>query len=298
MWIWMWLASADASPQSAPGPVIHISIDDAPWQTRRPSAPVDLPPEVVAAYNRSIVHNLEQHSVPASVFFNCSRMQPGDDSIAIWSAYTIGNHTAHHKGLNKTPPTDWLADATSCHQTLAAALPTPPTAFRYPHLQTGPTVEIRDEIAQGLKELGYYHAPVTVANSEWVYAFAYRKAKADGDAAQQEKVVAAYRKHMLDALAAAQARALVVTGHDVPQIVLVHVNELSADHLGDVLSDYEKLGAKFVSLEEAMRDPVYALPDVYAGKGGMSWLYRVDPPTDSYWFGEEEERILAQFPME
>jgi len=42
----------------------------------------------------------------------------------------------------------------------------------------------------------------------------------------------------------------------------------------EVLAMLKARGYKFVSLEEAMRDPAYSLPDGYAGPGGFSWIHR------------------------
>ncbi len=33
-------------------------------------------------------------------------------------------------------------------------------------------------------------------------------------------------------------------------------------------------GYNFISLETAMRDAAYSLPDEYAGNGGFSWIHR------------------------
>ena len=33
----------------------------------------------------------------------------------------------------------------------------------------------------------------------------------------------------------------------------------------------------FLSLEEALADPIYAMPDDYVGHGGISWLYHLAP---------------------
>lgn len=70
------------------------------------------------------------------------------------------------------------------------------------------------------------------------------------------------------------------------------------DHLGGVLDAWKARGVRFVSLDEAMTDPVYARPDAYVGWGGLSWLARLDkdrPDDAPYWFGDEEERIVARF---
>jgi hypothetical protein len=57
-------------------------------------------------------------------------------------------------------------------------------------------------------------------------------------------------------------------------------------------------GWQFISLQEALTDPVYALPDSYAGTCGCSWLARIYPALtkeDPYIFGDYEDQIRECF---
>ena len=55
-------------------------------------------------------------------------------------------------------------------------------------------------------------------------------------------------------------------------------------------------GCEFVDLREALADPVYALPDDYAGPRGLSWVYRARPlsPEDP-WDVTTENALQAQY---
>lgn len=61
---------------------------------------------------------------------------------------------------------------------------------------------------------------------------------------------------------------------EIPQILLLHANEINADCLDEMLDRLEARGYAFVSLEEAVRDPAYRTPDEYVGRNGPSWLHR------------------------
>jgi len=37
---------------------------------------------------------------------------------------------------------------------------------------------------------------------------------------------------------------------------------------------FKRRGYKFVSLDHAVADPAYRLPDQYVGRGGFSWIHR------------------------
>ena len=59
----------------------------------------------------------------------------------------------------------------------------------------------------------------------------------------------------------------------MPQILLIHCNELNSLTLRDSIARLRKRGYEFITLDEAMRDPAYERPDTFAGPGG-SWLSR------------------------
>ena len=65
-----------------------------------------------------------------------------------------------------------------------------------------------------------------------------------------------------------------VLGYEVAQTLLIHCNELESVSLRDSIAVMRKRGYTFVTLDEAMRDPAYARPDVYLGPGGTSWIRR------------------------
>lgn len=220
--------------------------------------------------------------------------QPGLARPSPEAGFTIGNHTWSHAGLQRTPVEEWLSDAARLQAALEPRVG-PVRLFRYPFLQMGPDQETRDRAATGLTELGLRHAPVTVATSEWVLAFAWRNA--EGDPALQAEIAAALRQHLLESLEVASALGRRLTGREVAQITLLHANELVADQLDEILVDLHTAGWTLVRTEEALEDPLYRMEDHWTQRGGLSWLARVDPDfqPERYWFGEEEERLNARW---
>ena len=61
-------------------------------------------------------------------------------------------------------------------------------------------------------------------------------------------------------------------GYEVKQILLLHANQLEADHIGELLDVFRKRGYHFITLEEALGDVAYGLPDEYVGEEGTGWL--------------------------
>jgi len=62
-------------------------------------------------------------------------------------------------------------------------------------------------------------------------------------------------------------------GYELPQISLIHCNELNSISLRQSIDRMRKRGYQFIALEEAMSDKSYQRPDSFTGPGG-SWLSR------------------------
>lgn len=141
--------------------------------------------------------------------------------------------------------------------------------------------------------LGYVVAPVTVDNSEWIFAVKYRAA--DAGVQQRTRLGNLYVAHMRRAVAHARTISRVRFGREVRQILLIHANELNADFVAPLLDSLAVDGAVFIPLDEALQDSIYHLSTDYAGPQGLSWLYRVAPEQSALaiWDEEEERAIDA-----
>jgi hypothetical protein len=49
---------------------------------------------------------------------------------------------------------------------------------------------------------------------------------------------------------------------------------MNADEMPNLLAMFRSRGYAFVSLDHALADPVYKLPDGYVGRDGISWIHR------------------------
>jgi peptidoglycan/xylan/chitin deacetylase (PgdA/CDA1 family) len=146
--------------------------------------------------------------------------------------------------------------------------------FRHPFTHTGPTAEIKAGLSKFLAVRGYRVAPFTIENSDWIFSSAYVKAKANGDDPLAQRVrdeYLSYNSKMFDWF---ESLARDDFGHDIPQILLIHSNDINTDALGALLTGIEKRGYRFVTLTEAMKDPAYSAPEEYVGTAGPSWLHR------------------------
>ena len=254
---------------------LAVTIDDLPWVSVVPE-----PGGVAAGTDRLLAH-LAARDVPAAGFVNCDK--PHQELLSVWldHGHTLGNHTASHLDIDKVSVDAWLEDARSCHDALTTTLGAPPRYFRYPYLRNGKDEATRDAARDALLRWEQQLARVTIDNHEWKIAFLYGEAMAAGERSRADALAAFYVEHLRAATAYYRQETQRRLGREPAHILLLHANWLAADHLGQVLDALAEDGAVFVSLEEALADPLYAMPDQIVTPAGTSWLHHAAPdPTD------------------
>jgi hypothetical protein len=65
-----------------------------------------------------------------------------------------------------------------------------------------------------------------------------------------------------------------VFGYEPLHVMLLRDSPPNADTIGEVLALFEERGYKFVSLDEALKDPAYSVPETFITKFGPMWVYR------------------------
>lgn len=295
------------------GYALAVTVDDLPFTGS--AAPGDDP---LRATGRILGH-LADVGAPATGFVNCDRVdEEGAAVIAAWrdAGHGLGNHTADHvavddalgvedretreddeaaRAANDEAPFDaWGASVARCRNRLAAFTGTTPRWFRYPYLRRGATVERRDRAAASVAAAGHRVAPVTIDTSDWALVAPYVEALRARDEGRARSIAEAYVTHVVAAARHYRTLARRDHGREVAQVLLLHANALAADHLGAVLAALAEDGARFVMLDEALEDPVYARPEVYVGEIGLSWLYRIASGAAEAWRWDRAQRAAMR----
>jgi peptidoglycan/xylan/chitin deacetylase (PgdA/CDA1 family) len=146
--------------------------------------------------------------------------------------------------------------------------------FRHPFLHTGRSVATRDQFVSFLAAHGYTVAPVTIDNSDWIFARAYDNARDAKDPATMKQIADAYVPYMEAKFAFYEQQSRKLFGREIKQVLLVHANTINADHFPEVVAMLQQRGYKFITLREALSDKAYASPEAYVGPAGISWLDR------------------------
>ncbi len=208
----------------------------------------------------------------------------------------LGNHTNTHPNINDTPLADYQADILAAEPAITRARGKRSVYFRHPFLHTGKDEQTKRALAAFLAARKYQVAPVTIDNSDWLFAAVYADAGKRSEA-EARKVRERYILYMDEMFAFWEKAAVEVTGGDIPQVLLIHANQLNADAMPELLAMMKRRGYTFVPLQKALEHPAYRLTDGYAGPWGFSWIRRWAVAKGMQLAGEPEEpkEIMEQF---
>ena len=261
-----------------PDRCVAITIDDLPA-----GAANSLPAATITEMTTKLLGTLRDQKIPVVGFVNEKKLyKPGEvderiKALRMWLDYgfELGNHTFSHASLNRVGLQAWedeVVQGESVTRLLLDEHKMKLRYFRHPYLDTGRDLETRRHAEAFLVARGYRIAPVTLDAWDWMYAGVYDNAKKGGDSALQEELAKSYLSYSDEVFAYSEKLSKQIVGYEPKQILLLHANQLEADHIGELLDVMRKRGYRFVTLEEALGDQAYSLPDTYVGEEGTGWL--------------------------
>ncbi len=271
------MCSASFLLAQAPHREIAITVDDLPSGSRGLSG------QEVHALNAKLVAGLKQNQVPAVGFVNEKKLYVKNevderiDALRTWldAGLELGNHTFSHFSLSQVALKDWEDDVVRGETVTAMLMAEHKMKLRYlrhPYLAVGRDLETRRAADLFLSQRGYRIAPVTMDAWDWMYSVGYDTARRNGDTAQQARLLSSYLEYTNQVFDYYEKLSRNLLGYEPKQILLLHCNWLEADHIGELLEVLRKRGYKFVSLEEALTDEAYSMPDSFVGEDGTSWI--------------------------
>jgi peptidoglycan/xylan/chitin deacetylase (PgdA/CDA1 family) len=234
--------------------------------------------------NDRLLEGLRRHRLPATGFVVGAKLEGPERPartalLEAWlkAGKPLGNHTYDHSSLNKTPLADYIADVQMDDEILRplmAAHHEKPRWFRHPYLETGATAEVQHGFEAWLKAHGYRVAPVTLENADWMFAYPYDEAVLKGDRAEAERIRLEYVDYTAKCVVWYREAALELLGRRPALVFLLHGSRINADSIDDLAYILRHNGLRPASLERAMRDAAYALPDDQPEEAGDEWLAR------------------------
>lgn len=263
---------------TTPARRVAITIDDLPAGDA-----AHMTAATITQMTTKLLSTLRDQKIPVVGFVNEKKLyQLGevDERIAalrMWLDYgfDLGNHTYSHSSLNQVGLQAWeddIVQGESVTKLLLAERNRKLRYFRHPFLDTGRDLQTRREAEAFLVGRGYRIAPITLDAWDWMYAGVYEDAKKRGDTALQQQLTDSYLSYSDSVFAYSEQLSRQLLGYEPRQILLLHANQLEGDHIGELLDVMRKRGYSFITLEDALGDDAYSLPDTYVGEEGRGWL--------------------------
>jgi peptidoglycan/xylan/chitin deacetylase (PgdA/CDA1 family) len=295
----VYVSADEAARQETAVREIAITIDDLPVNYM-----TDLGVAGWEKVTSDLLGSLKQHSVPAIGFVNLGKLYAGEGlldkrRLALlerWLdlGFELGNHTFSHLDLHTTTLPEFTKNLLRGEDILRGLCMDHGRElefFRHPLLHTGRDLETKHGLEKILADHGYRVAPVTMDNSEWIYARAFDIANGKVDTGLKKRIAAAYLDYMDRVFAYYESQSRAMFGREIKQVLLIHANTLNSEHFGDLARILKTRGYTFISLAEALEDEAYTSTDRYTGPGGITWLHRwalTQGKTGDFFKGEPE----------
>lgn len=274
------LIFAFSTDAQKPQKFIAVTIDDLPVVAK--NSDLKRRREIT----RKLLAHITGAKVPAIGFVNENKLYAGEkrdeaeiDLLRSWlgAGLELGNHTFSHRSLNSIKLTDYQNDILRGEiitKELLKAKNLKMRYFRHPFLQTGLSLEVKEELNRFLAQNDYTIAPVSIDNADWIFARAFDNALEKQDKKLLRQVGAAYVPYLEAKTAYWERQSVKLFDREIKQILLLHANSVNAEYFDDIAKMLKKRGYRFISLEAALKDEAYQLPDRFNGRAGISWLHR------------------------
>jgi peptidoglycan-N-acetylglucosamine deacetylase len=257
---------------------VAITIDDLPA-----GAANAMSAQAITEMTVKLLATLREQKIPVVGFVNERKLYKWGEvderirALQMWldSGFELGNHTFGHTSLNRAGLKqfeDAVVQGESVTTLLLAQHKMKLRYFRHPYLDTGRDLQTRLDAEAFLTARGYRIAPVTLDAWDWMFAGVYDDAKKRGDAALQQEVATSYLSYSDAVFTYCEKFSRDLLGYEPKQILLLHANSLEAEHIQELLELLRKRGYRFITLEDALTDDAYSMPDTYIGEEGRGWL--------------------------
>jgi peptidoglycan/xylan/chitin deacetylase (PgdA/CDA1 family) len=250
---------------------VALTFDDLP-------AHGPLPPGVTRVdIANSIIKTLNDAHVPEPYgFINAQKLEKIPEDIQVlklWRAagFPLGNHTFTHMSLTDNTADAFEQDIAANEPILRSLMPHADWHwFRYPFLWEGDTLEKRHAVRSYLRAHDYKIAQVTLDFGDYAFNAPYARCMEKKDTASVDHLKALYLAAATENIALYQKMAVLIFGHDIKHIMLLHIGAFETVMLPHLIDMLKKQNFTFITLPDAASDPAYKNdPDLPLKWGGI-----------------------------
>jgi len=239
-----------------------------------------------------LLEKLDSLNIPVAIFVNeglVYKTQFEEKNIELLTEWesrdyiTTGNHTFAHTRLSDVDLETFIDDIEKGERLSRSILDDKGKTleyFRFPYNDLGDDSLTHTGISEYLISKGYTTIPFTVESSDWMLNAIYQYYLDKGEVKEAEKIGAIYIEKTLEYFSYFEKLTEEKYSKPIKQIYLCHDNLLNSVYLSKLIEGLKHRGYQFISLAEALADPVYSQSDAYYKKWGISWVYRWEKSKD------------------
>jgi peptidoglycan-N-acetylglucosamine deacetylase len=262
---------------------IAITVDDLPIAAPRLHA-TDAEREKLT---RELLAVLAKHKIRAVGFVIGQRIADGNGAklLEAWldAGHELGNHTFSHGGLSGAAVEPFLADAERGRLELVRILAPRNRSiryFRFPMLHEGDTREALEAGRRYLAGSGQINLSPTIDNPDYAFEEEWVMARRRGDRPALDRIADAYQRAMRLDVEAQESLADEFFGRRVPQILLLHANEVGAAQWDALFGWLESTGHRFAAADDVLKDPAVNVSHSFIFESGPGLWYRLRADRD------------------
>jgi hypothetical protein len=222
-----------------------------------------------------LVNALKNNGIPPTVDFLAGEsLDRGFQEEWLRSRNLIGSLSYRGLSPKKGTAQEFIDTLSKNEEELAplwSKFPRKKKYFRYPSLKLGMDTQRPKDIRAFLKENGFIEVPATIDARGDYFSQPYCAALSRGDKVCANLISATFKSLLLERTHIARSAARKIVGRDVKQILMLQANQLTSDLLDDLLRWYKSMGVQFISIDDALADPFYAVEDVTNTASQIIW---------------------------
>ena len=224
-----------------------------------------------------IMDTLKDHKVRAAGFVIGKNIEGDYDLLGKWlnGGHRLGNMSFSLSDLHEIGIEQFLIDISKGNEaieTMISGFGQKPRFFRFPYLHYGKDIKTKEYISNFLEDHNTTVVHTTVVVEDYLYNLSLQKMGSKPDSTALVQLLNEYINHVIDQVERSNALSKKLLGRSCRHILQLKANRLNALFLGELLTAFEKEGYKFITIDEALKDKLYNMPDAYFGSRGVGYL--------------------------